>query len=564
MEENKNLTPETENEIEEAAVEIAEEAATETVKPKKVKPEKKKKAKKEKIKLIKSQFAFKRGSYSLALTAAVLAGLIVVNILVSALADRFNMEYDMSAQKTNSMSEENIEFLKNLEQEVNITFCADKESYASGYMAYYAQQYGVSEDASSYYAQTLTLVDKYSDYNKNIKIEFIDTQSTEFSAITQKYTSDSIGYGDILVSAKKGDNEKHKVVGFKDIYNITEDDTYAAYGMTTATVTGNNIETALTGAIAYVTSTKTKKLAILTGHSKADYTSDLNEMLTQNNYEVAYIKDELVTTISNEFDAVMIAAPVKDFIGSEIEALAKFLDNDGKLDKGLMFFADIDSPYLTNLYDFLSQWGIDVGEGILFETNSSNHIPDDPMTIGTYPIEDEEEDITKNMDLFITGYNVPLEIGFETRDGIVVTPLVATPESVVAAPVGTSKDWAGAGDYEQTSYPTIIQAVKEEYNEDNELMASYVVAFSSIEYFYSAYNSQASVSNNDICLAVAERLVRADKNGVKFTSKTITNESYAEQVTESSTKAMQVIFMILLPILSIAAGIYIFIRRRNT
>lgn len=561
MEENKNLTPETE--IEEVTVDVNDEPVVEVAKPKKEKAPKAKKAKADKVKLIKSQFAFKRGSYSLALTAAVLAGLIVVNILVSVLADRFNMEFDMSAQKTNSMSEENIEFLRNLEQEVNITFCADKESYANGYMAYYAQQYGVSEDASNYYAQTLTLVEKYADYNKNIKVQFIDTQSTEFSAITQKYTSDSIGYGDILVSTKKGDTEKHKIVGFKDIYNITEDDTYAAYGMTTSTVSGNNIETALTGAIAYVTSTKTKKLAILTGHSKTDYTADLTKMLTQNNYEVAYIKDELVTTISNEFDAVMIASPVKDFIGSEIEALSKFLDNDGKLDKGLMFFADIDSPYLTNLYDFLSQWGIDVGEGILFETNESNHIPSDPMTIGTYPIEDEEEDITKNMDLFITGYNVPLDLGFESRDGIVVSALVATPESVVAAPVGTSKDWAGAGDYEKKSYPTIIQAVKEEYNEDNELMSSYVVAFSSIEYFYSAYNSQASVANNDICLAVAERLVRADKNGVKFTSKTITNESFAEQVTESSTKTMQLIFMIVLPLLSIAAGIYIFIKRRN-
>ncbi len=564
MEENKNLTPETENEIEEVAVEVAETPVAETAKPEKEKPQKAKKAKKAKVKLIKSQFAFKRGSYSLALTAAVLAGLIVVNILVSVLADRFNMEFDMSTQKTNSMSEENIEFLRNLEQEVNITFCADKESYANGYMAYYAQQYGVSEDASNYYSQTLTLVDKYADYNKNIKVEFIDTQSTEFSAITQKYTSDNIGYGDILVSSKKGDNEKHKVVGFKDIYNITEDDTYAAYGMTTSTVSGNNIETALTGAIAYVTSSKTKKLAILTGHSKNDYSADFSKMLAQNNYEVAYIKDELVTSISDEFDAVMIASPTKDFIGSEIEALSKFLDNDGKLNKGLMFFADIDSPYLTNLYDFLSQWGIDVGEGVLFETNESNHIPDDPMTIGTYPIEDEKEDITKNMNLFITGYNVPLEIGFETRDGISVSALVATPESVVAAPVGISKDWAGAGDLEKKSYPTIVQAVKEEYNEDNELMSSYVVAFSSIEYFYSAYNAQASVSNNDICLAVAERLVRADKNGVKFTSKTITSESFAEQVTESSTKAMQLIFMILLPVLSIAAGIYIFIKRRNT
>ena len=565
MEENKNLTPETEIEAvtseEQNALGEAE-AVAEVKNPENKKAPKTKKAKK--AKLLKSQFAFKRGSYSLAITAAVLVGIIVFNILVSVLADRFNMEFDMSAQKTNSMTEENIEFLKNLDQEVNVTFCADKESYATGYMAYYAQQYGVTEDASKYYAQTLTLVEKYSDYNKNIKVKFVDSQSTEFSAITANYASDSIGYGDIIVSAKKGDNEKHKVIGFKDIYQITEDDTYGAYGMTTSTVSGNNIETALTGAIAYVTSTKTKKLAILTGHSKTDYTKDYTEMLSKNNYEVAYIDDQLVTTISNEFDAVMIASPVTDFIGSEIEALAKFLDNDGKLNKGLIFFADIDSPYLKNLYDFLSQWGIEVGEGVLFETNESNHIPDEPMTLGSYPIEDEEETITKDMNLFITGYNVPLDLAFEQQDGIEVSALIATPESVVAAPVGTSKDWAGASDYEQKSYPTVIQAEKLEYNSDNEPISSYVVAFSSIEFIYSAYNAQAAVSNNDIALAVAERLVRADENGVKFTSKTITSESYSESVTETSSKMMQIIFMIALPILCIAAGIYIFIKRRNT
>ncbi len=564
MEENKNLTPETEIEAvtsEEQNTSNEAEAVAEVKKTEKSKKKKPKKVKK--ARLLKSQFAFKRGSYSLAITAAVLAGIIVVNILVSVLADRFNMEFDMSTQKTNSMTEENIEFLKNLDQEVSVTFCADKESYATGYMAYYAQQYGVSEDASQYYEQTLTLVDKYSDYNKNIKVKYVDSQSTEFSAITTNYASESIGYGDIIVSTKKGDTEKHKIIGFKDIYQITEDDTYAAYGITTSTVSGNNIETALTGAIAYVTSTKTKKLAILTGHSKTDYTADYVEMLSQNNYEVAYIDDELVTSISDEFDAVMIASPVTDFIGSEIEALSKFLDDDGKLNKGLIFFADIDSPYLTNLYDFLSQWGIEVGEGVLFETNESNHIPDEPMTIGTYPIESDDE-ITKDMNLFITGYNVPLDLAFEQQDGISVSALIATPESVVAAPVGTSNDWAGASDYEQQSYPTVVQAVKEEYNSDNELISSYVVAFSSIEYIYSAYNAQASVSNNDIALAVAERLVRADENGVKFTSKTITSESFSESVTETSSKMMQIIFMIALPVLCIIAGIYIFIKRRNT
>ena len=262
MEENKNLTPETEENVS-AEIQVDSEVQTEvdaeiTVENEPKKSEKKAK-KVKKSKPIKSQFAFKKGSYSLAITAAVLAGIIALNVLVSVLADRFNLEYDMSTQKTNSMSEENIEYLKGLEQEIDITFCADKESYAGGYMAYYAQQYGVSEDASQYYAQTLKLVEKYPDYNKNIKVKFIDSQSTEFSALVQKYSGENIGYGDIVVSTKKGDSEKYKIIGFNDIYNVTEDDTYASYGYTTSTVSGNNIETALTSAIAYVTSTKTKK-----------------------------------------------------------------------------------------------------------------------------------------------------------------------------------------------------------------------------------------------------------------------------------------------------------------
>ncbi len=565
MEENKNLTPETEENVS-ADMSVNSEAQPEvdteiTVENEPKKSEKKAK-KVKKSKPIKSQFAFKKGSYSLAITAAVLAGIIALNVLVSVLADRFNLEYDMSTQKTNSMSEENIEYLKGLEQEIDITFCADKESYAGGYMAYYAQQYGVSEDASQYYAQTLKLVEKYTDYNKNIKVKFIDSQSTEFSALVQKYSGENIGYGDIVVSTKKGDSEKYKIIGFNDIYKVTEDDTYASYGYTTSTVSGNNIETALTSAIAYVTSTKTKKLAILTGHSKNDYSLDYKEMLTANNYEIAYISDKLISNISDEFDAIMIASPVTDFIGSEIEAISKFLDNDGALDKGLIFFADIDSPYLPNFYDFLSQWGITVEEGILFETNENNHIPDEPTTLGSYPVE-SEDDITENMELFISGYNVPLDLAYENKEGITVSALVATPESVVAAPVGTSNDWAGADEYEKKSYPTVIQAVKEAYNSDNESIRSTVVAFSSIEFIYSAYSKQASVSNMDLAFELAERLVRADKDGVKFVSKEITSESYAEKITESSSRTMQLVFMIALPIVCIAAGIYIFIKRRN-
>lgn len=556
MEENKKQTPEVK------AIE-SETPATEAsakVKEKKVKACRPKKAKK--AKLLKSQVAFKRGSYSLAITAVVLVGIIVLNILVSVLSDRFNLQFDMTTQKINTMSEENIKFLEELDKEIDITFCADKNTYATGHMAYYAQQYGVTEDAAEYYDQTLTLVEKYADYNKNINIKFVDTQSTEFSAITSKYSRDTIGYGDIVVSTKNGDIEKHKVIGFNDIYSVAEDDSYSSYGYTLTTINGNNVETALTSAIAYVTSSKLKKLAVLTGHSKKNYTQDYIEMLQENNYEVAVINHTLITEISDEFDVIVIANPTIDFLESEINAISEFLDNDGKLDKGLMFFADTDSPNLPNLYDFLSQWGIEVNEGILFETNTSNHLSDDPMTMGSYST--EEDDITADMNFCLTGYNVPLDLAFESQNGIVVKALAATPDSVVIAPLGTTADWAGADSYKKTTYPTIVQAVKESYNDKNELISSYVVAFSSVEFLNSPYNSQEAVSNRNITLQLAERLVKAEKSGIQFVSKTIEIESFTESVTEASSKAMQIIFMIALPIISIAAGIYIFIKRRNT
>lgn len=562
MEENKNIEQKTENtdvenngvkedkkaeKAEKKAEKKAERAAKKAAKPKKVK----------------NQALLRRGGYSVAITAAVLAGIVVLNILVGALSKRFVLEYDMSTQKENSMSSDNIDYLKKLDTDINITVCADEEGYVGGYMSYYAQNlYGVSSDASDYFKQTVKLLNKYPAYNDKIKLRFVDTQATEFTEISQKYSSEKLSYGDIIVSAANNGTERYKIVGFKDIYNLSEDSTYAAYGYTTSNVSGNNVETSVTSAIAYVTSSKTKKAALITGHSKTDYTDDLQTLLKANNYDLTVVSDSIVNSVSSDFDAVIIAAPTTDFLGSELDALSAFLDNDGKLGKGLVFFADASAPYLTNLYDFLSEWGIDVEEGILFETNSQNHIPDDPMTMGIYPT-DSQNELTSGMQLCITGYNVPMSIGFESKGSITVTSVMSSLESTVAAPVGTAADWSGYGDYAEKSYPAVIQSKKTDYDDDNNEIASYVFAFGSYEFIKSAYNEQSSVSNKNISLACAERAVGAENTGISFVSKTITNESFSDSVSQSSANVVRIIFMFLLPAISIAAGIYIFIRRKN-
>ena len=561
MDENKNLTPETEENVTAAVNETADTAPQNDKKAKKEKKPKKVKAKKPKK--LKNQALLRKGSFSVAITAAVLAGIIILNVLVSALSKRFVLEFDMSAEKENSMSEENIDYLKNLDAEVQITVCATPEDYEGGYMSYYAQNlYGVTSDATDYYKQTIKLLDKYPAYNDKISLRYIDTQDSQFTEISSKYSNEKLSYGDIIISCTKNGSERYKIVGFNDVYNLSEDSTYAAYGYTTSTVGGNNVETAVTSAIAYVTSNKTKKAALITGHSKNDYTADYQTLLKENNYEITVISDSMIGSISDEYDAVIIAAPTADFLGAELDALSEFLENDGKLGKGLIFFADASAPYLTNLYDFLEQWGIAVGEGILFETNSQNYMPDDPMTMGTYPTS-SDNDITSGMNLCITGYNVPITAAFESEGNITVTSLMSTPESVVAAPVGTAASWTGADDYTKQSYSSVIQAEMSDYDDDNNEISSYVLAFSSIEFIQSEYNEQPSVANKNITLAAAERAVGAENTGISFISKTITNESYSDSVTDSSAGIIRILFMFILPIACIALGIYIFIRRKN-
>ncbi len=511
---------------------------------------------------IKNTALFKRGGYSFAITALVLAVLILFNWLVAVLSERFHLEYDMSPNKFNSISKENIEYIEALDSEVDVTFCANKDEYVS-YMSYYAQNFHQAEGDTSYYEQTLKLVEKYGEYNEKININYVDPQTTEFTKISQEYSKYKLSYGDILVTAEKGNEERIKKITFEDIYTLSDPNGYAAQGYGAYSISGNNIETCLTSAIAYVVSNDIKSVAVITGHSTSDNSSGLVSMLKTNNYEVTVIEDAIVSSISDEFDAVAILSPDKDFISEEIKAISSFLDNKGKLNKGLLFFADATCPNLPNLNEFLTQWGIKISDGILFETNNNNHIDGDNTTLGIYPDTELEDEVLSGVSYCITGYNVPITECKAARGAIKTKILLKTPESVAVAPIGAKDDWKDYKEEDLASYAGIIESSLTEYGDDNKEMSSYVIAFSSVEFIQSEWAEYDALSNKDITLGVSDRAAGVEDTGISFVAKQITNESFADSVTAEATNAIRIIFMIALPVLMVALGIYIYIRRKN-
>ena len=506
-------------------------------------------------KRIKNQAIWKKGGYSVLITAIVLAGIVIINVLTSALASRVNLEFDMSTGKANTVSEENIEYIKGVEKEIDITVCADKDTYEQ-YLANYAGTLYNAQGSAEYFSQTVNIVEKYGDYNDKITVNFIDPQSTEFLAISAKYTSLKPAYGDIIVSTTHGETERFKHITFKDIYELYDESGYAAYGYSQYQIVGNNIETAVTGAIAYVESEKDKKVAILSGHCAYDYTEKYVKLLKDNNYETEVISDSLVTKISNEYDLVLLMAPTTDFIAEELDAISDFLDNDGKLGKGLIFFADATNPALPNLYEFLAQWGIAVEEGILFETNDYYRLSEDPTTLRIY--------LSDGATQCVTGTNVPMTETEPAEDSITVETLMTTTDTVVNAPLGSDANYSGYTEDDMGEYSGVIESCKEVVTDEGDTVKSYIYAFSSIGYIQSDWAEYDELYNKDIALLAADTGAGVGNAGVSFISKTISDESFANEVTAAGSALVRIIFMFLLPIVTIALGIYIFIRRRNS
>ena len=108
---NKNI----EKEIEEIEVSEAVEAAEETAKPEKAKKFNKRN--------------FKHGTMSVILTVVFVAAVILVNVIVGLISERFETDVDLSSAGMYTLDEETEDYLMNVDKEVTITVLNSESNF---------------------------------------------------------------------------------------------------------------------------------------------------------------------------------------------------------------------------------------------------------------------------------------------------------------------------------------------------------------------------------------------------------------------------------------------------
>lgn len=283
----------------------------------------------------KFDFKTKHAGVSALITIAVLAGIIILNIL----AGELSLKADLTGKKLFTLTDETKELLENLDTDIEILALYEPGKEPENIM---------------------TTIDEYERLSKRVSIKIVDPDR-EPGLLTRFAEEDEpVAKGSFIISS----GDYYRVMAPMDFYSIS----YSQQGQ--PQVMGQKIEQQVTSAIAYVASGRTPRIYEITGHGESPLAlSGYSDMLSQANYEMDEIS--LIRSAVPEDAALLtVIGPRNDISPAEAEKLNNYLSSGGSL----LAAMDLSQEPMPNLYDLLKRWDIEVRHGLVLETRASRLI----------------------------------------------------------------------------------------------------------------------------------------------------------------------------------------------
>lgn len=550
---NKNI----EKEIEEIEVSETVEAVEETAKPEKAKRFNKRN--------------FKHGTMSVILTVVFVAAVILVNVIVGLISERFETDVDLSSAGMYTLDEETEDYLMNVDKEVTITVLNSESNF---------------EGLGDAYKQVNELLKKMQLANPFITIEYKPLDQNP--AYASQFTGESIADNYIVVDCPSTD--QHKII----VDDLQQALYYASYYGTstskgyltvdaeaymnayyTAAYSGgsfdpyahiySNIEQEVVSALMFVTNDDPVRVAFTTGYEEGD-SSALQELLDKNGYSVETINLMQVEAIDPEIDFVVVYAPKIDIDNDNLTKLDKFLDNGGAFGKNILYFASAYQSETPNIDAFLADWGMSVERSLVGQSDGNYVFTyyDQESRAYLYGYLQQICDTNYagsayNNGLFTYGSNmrpvvqlwedgargnIEQEILIQSHDGAFTVPFDADESyEVDAAEVGV--------------YNGAIVAYRVHSNTQE---VSRLAVFGSEKLAGTMFMSYSNSNNSKFFINMFNNICGRDE-GVTITSKSFATTGF--DMTSQQADTLAIFLCIVIPVAVIALGIIIWVRRRH-
>lgn len=456
--------------------------------------------------------SIKTGAYSSTLILIVFAAVIMANLTIKELPADLT-QLDVTSQKLYSLTEDTKTLMGKLEQDVTI-YVINSE-----------------DNADETISKTL---DRYEQLSKHIQVEYKDPL---ISPNFYKTFADSVSTNSLIVVS----GERSKVIDYYDLYEQEFD--YYTYS---SSVTGYDAEGQITSAIDYVTNEELPVIYQLEGHGEAALESGFTEVLSKENVEISTINLLQYDEVPEDAAAILLLAPTTDLSSDDADKIITYLQNGGKA----VISVTLTENEMPNFDRVLAVYGITNTYAMVVE-NDRNYYSQSPYYLLPEIASSEVTTNIYNEKYIFAPYTMALTLDTENEDRTVEQFLYTSADAYAKADPMTIETL----EYEEGdvlgSFP--VGAMITEGDTQVAVIASGYV-------FTESANSMVSGANSTLFGNIIAKFVG------KEDSISIAAKSYSlDNITVSQTGVilLGLLFTIVLPLLVLAAGVVVWIRRRK-
>jgi ABC-2 type transport system permease protein len=461
-----------------------------------------------------NRIAFQGGSYSLIMTAIVLAILIVVNICASALSTSLT-KFDISSSKLYSITSNTKVVVNSLEKDVTIYWIVQSDEEDS-----------VIEN----------LLDKYDSLSSHISV--VKKNPDVYPTFAKQYTDETVANNSLVVEC----GDRYRYIAYSDIY-VTDVDVYS-YSYTTSF----DGEGAITSAIDYVVSDELPQIYCLEGHGESDLPSTFSEQIDKANIEVNTLSLLTVDQIPDDASCIVIYAPQSDISQEEKEMLADYVSQGGKL---LVMAGPVEDSSLENLYDILADYNITANEGIVIEADRDHYAFQRPyILIPDMNSSDITDSLMDENYYPIMPISLGLTVGYSSAE---VTELLVTSEDSFSKLDGYSLSTYDKEDGDIDGSFAVAVSVET----DNE---GQIIWFASSDFLDDMYNAYSSGANDDLAMNALSALI-GEREALAIRSKSL-NYNYLT-ISDAEGSVLKVWMIGILPLMYLGVGIFVTVYTRS-
>lgn len=515
----------------------------------------------------------KHGSMAIAFTAIFVAVLVLINIVATQIFERFPLSFDMTSNASYSISDETIDYVKSIDKDVKITVLAEKDDF----------------DAQNVYTlQADEVLQKYAQYNSKIKIEYVDFLSNP--NLVSQYDDGLSAYDIIFETTQKGDDGKEykrtRVVSPLKLVNFSSEvvSSLSSSGMTLEAMAVNyygselnfitryatqtysnssgekanyiessNAEQAYTSALMIVTDSNPVKITLLTGRGEAVPLNYYQTLMKANGYEVGSVN---ITTedIPADTNIAVIAAPTVDYTDAEVKKVSDFLNNDGKLEKNLMYIESVQQPDTPKIDELLEEYGIIIEDYCMYDAEASN-VSNGYLKVNLAAEEYEKDIKNDSLAMLTTLYTKPITLKFDEEDMKKTVTLLKTADTGYKADMNSGEKVSSG---EQITAAIGYKAV---FGKDNTEGYSQVLVLGSEFLLDDSILQATQYANSQWILSVTNQMTGKTTSGITIEPSKIGGELF--ELTDAQISIYKWVFILVIPLIVLVIGVVVWVRRKN-